>query len=85
MSENPESREIEHYQALAEQLDKLQKTANNGQGIEYVRWIVSDLKQGNIGAAQVNYRNQSDKYGSFPEIVRFLEEAGIAEKRKPLV
>jgi len=65
---------------LANRLDELQKPANDGRGIEYVRWIISDLRLGDIEAAKTNYRNQSDKFDNYPQIKQLLKENGLVEE-----
>lgn len=82
MSEYSEQSPIEQYQAYAVHLDAMQAAANDGRGIEHVRWIVDDLRRGNFHAAQVNYRNQSDKFDRYPDILQYLKEIGIVEERK---
>jgi hypothetical protein len=74
-----EQSSIEQYKQIADQLDEMQKTENNGRGIECVRWIISDLRQGDFKMAKTDYRNQSDKYDNYPHIRQFLKEVGIAE------
>ena len=66
------------YQKWAVKLDELQKRYNNGSGVEFIHWIVSDLEKGDLAAAKADYRNQSDKYSRYPEAKNFLIEIGIA-------
>lgn len=71
--------EGEHpYAHLADELGEMQASKNNGRGVECVRWIVDDLRRGDIDAARADYRNQSDKYDNYPDIRKFLKDAGIA-------
>ncbi len=69
---------IERLKQLADELERLELEASDGRGIVYVHWIVGDLRKGDFEIAKTNYRQQSDKYGAYPKIVKFLEGAGIA-------
>lgn len=70
----------ETYATWADELDLLQQAHNEGRGITHVRWIVEDLRAGNLEAAKTNYRQQSDKYGRYEDVVAFLEKIGVAEE-----
>ncbi len=68
---------INLYQSLADQLDKI---IEGQSGKDYVKWIIDDLKKGDIDSAKANYKNQSDKFDSLPEIKNLLKEAGLVEE-----
>jgi hypothetical protein len=70
----------QQYRQWADQLDTLQKAHNDGRGIEPARWIVEDLREGNFSKAQANYRNQSDKFWQYANVLAFLEKIGVAQK-----
>lgn len=70
---------------IADELDLLQKIYAkkynlDGDIIEYVNWIVQDLRKGDLEKAKADYNNQSDKYSDKLEIKKFLQNNGIAEK-----
>jgi hypothetical protein len=68
---------------LANELDKLYQSFIKKRGIEslpYVDWIIQDLRKGDLKTAKINYEQQGDKYEDKPEIKKFLEDNGIAEK-----
>ncbi len=84
------NQEKERLSKIADELDILQKEAIKrlnikAEVIPYVNWIVEDLRKGDLHTAKVNYANQSDKYGSFKEIKKFLEENGIAESYESMM
>ncbi|MGH7174842.1 MAG: hypothetical protein ACREGR_00595 [Minisyncoccia bacterium] len=74
---------LEQCRTWADQLELLEQAKNDGRGIEHVRWIIEALRNGDINLAQTDYRNQSDKYGNYPDIKAFLEKIGVAEKYVP--
>jgi hypothetical protein len=80
--ENLDNQEKIRLNQLADKLDELQKTfAKQDDGIiPYVNWIVQDLRKGDLATAKVNYEQQRDKYDDKPEIKKFLEDNGIADK-----
>lgn len=84
-SENLNDQEKIRLNKLADELDELQQAAIKRLGlnmdtISYVNWIVQDLRKGDLHTAKINYEQQSDKYDDKPEIKKFLEDNGIAEK-----
>ena len=75
----------EELNKLADELDKLQmayikRTRFEGDIIPYINWIVQDLRKGDLETARANYNNQADKYSDKPEIKKFLQKHGIADK-----
>ena len=79
--EKREQKQMAECLKLADELERLEMECSQGRGITYVHWIVEDLRRGDLEAAKTNYRQQSDKYGSLPQILKFLEDIGIAESR----
>lgn len=69
-----QERNQEHYLLLAEKLEKMQKEINNGRGLNHINYIISDLKRGDIRSAKADCFNQSDKYGSIPEIKELIKK-----------
>ncbi len=77
--------EKERFLKLADDLDVLQKKIAHERGVEggsfsHVDYIVSNLRKGDLVAAKRDYEQQSDKFGGLGEIVKFLEDNGVAEK-----
>ena len=73
----------EQMSVWAEELDALQRAAPKANGeetIEYVNWIVQDLRAGKWEKAKANYNNQSDKFGNWKDIKAFLLKIGVAEE-----
>ena len=72
---------LPNYSKLAEELNNLQiEESGHGKGVDYINWIVRDLKNGDIERAKANYRNQADKYTHYPKTKAFLKEIGIVEE-----
>ncbi len=73
----------EQMSSWADELDALQRAAPKANGeetIEYVNWIVQDLRAGKWDTAKANYNNQSDKYGKWKDIKAFLLKIGVAQE-----
>ncbi len=60
--------EAERVNLLGEELDRLQSKKNEGRGVNHLTYVVSDLKSGDLEAARLDIRNQSDKFGNIPDI-----------------
>lgn len=70
-----------NYSELAEELNNIQmEESGDRKGAEHIKWIVEDLRDGNIERAKADYRNQSDKYYLYPKTKAFLKEIGIVEE-----
>ncbi len=68
------------YAEFAETLQKIMLEESGGRTVEYINWIVDDLRKGDMERAKADYRNQSDKYGSWPEAKEFLKKIGVVEE-----
>ena len=82
---NLDDQEKARLNKLADDLSELQQAAIKRLGMEadtisYVNWIIQDLRKGDLETAKINYEQQRDKYDDKPEIKKFLEDNGIAEK-----
>lgn len=72
------------WEAVANELNHLQETKNDGRGIECVRQVVSELRRGDIEGARTIADMDGDKLRAFPDIGNFLEEkifVGIPDSR----
>lgn len=63
-----ENRNQEYYNSLADDVEKLNKTANS----PHIMYIITSLRSGNVGEAKADCFNQSDKFDSMPEIQKLL-------------
>ncbi len=70
--EEDKSSETEQLEALANELDTLQSAKNEGRGFQHLRYVIDDLRRGNIDMAKADVINQSDKYGSIPDIKQWI-------------
>lgn len=75
MSEHEPS---EQYRQQADQLEIILNSESRGRDYPHVRYIIDDLRQGNFHRAQVDYRNQSDKFDWLPRTKQYLIEIGVA-------
>mgnify|MGYP001613158381 CR=1 FL=1 len=62
------------YLDLANKLDALQASKNNGRGVGHVRTIVAFLKAGMLDEAKAVCYNEGDKMRSYPDIMTVVEE-----------
>lgn len=77
-SKNPELQK-EELLDLANRLDELQKTKNNGLGVSCVRGVISYLRRGDFIAAQAWARTDHDKLDNYPDIEALMESYGLFE------
>ena len=78
--ENKESRTENQLEALANKLEELQRTKNEGRGVSCVRTIIAYLHLGNIEKARAVCLNESDKIRNYPDIKKALEGELMGEK-----
>ena len=71
---------------IADELETLQADKNGGRGVMCVRYIVNDLRRGNVEKAVSGARFDWDKIRSYPDIADFVIDHVIGENpdRKPL-
>jgi hypothetical protein len=69
----------EQYHHQADQLEAIFLAEAGDREYSHVHWIIKDLRNGDFHKAQVNYRNQSDKYDWLPKTKKFLQDIGVAE------
>jgi hypothetical protein len=69
---------IEKYANLADKLDELQVSKNDGRGVSCVRGIIFELRRGNVDSAKAICNNEGDKLRNYPDIVKLIEE-GLLE------
>ena len=62
----------EKWLKLADKLDELQKTKNEGRGVGCVRSIILSLRSGRIEEAKAICWNEGDKIGSYEDIKELL-------------
>jgi hypothetical protein len=82
---NLDEQEKNRLNELADKLNELQRdfvkrTKREIKIIPYINWIIQDLRKGDLKTAKINYEQQRDKYDDKPEIKKFLEDNGIADK-----
>lgn len=74
----------EALKELADKLDKLQSEKNSGRGVRHVRYIVDDLRKGDLQSAKADCLNQGDKFGNISDIRQILESELFApDERTP--
>ncbi|MDX1535896.1 MAG: hypothetical protein R3346_04015 [Candidatus Spechtbacterales bacterium] len=66
-------------ETLANNLDELQASENEGRGISCVRTIAAYLRAGDKKTARAICLNESDKIRSYPEIYGLLKEQLVEE------
>ncbi len=66
--EQGQTTELERLNHLADELNILQMDKNQGRGVGHLRYVVEDLRMGNITTARTDITNQSDKFDAIPEI-----------------
>ena len=80
-SDDPVTFEIECAIYVADQLDELQRSENEGRGVGCVKAIVVFLMAEQIDEAKTCAHNEWDKIRSYPTIVDFLKKKGLAEEK----
>jgi hypothetical protein len=78
--ENQEPKEKSSIEVLADNLDKLQASKNDGRGISCVRTLVMYLRRGDIESAKAVCLNEGDKIRNYPDIKELLETELMDEK-----
>ena len=71
---------------LADELDELQKTKNDGGGVSAVQTIIAYLKMGDVRSAKAVCNNDGDKISDYPDIRKILQQKlfiGINDKDMP--
>ncbi len=81
-SKKPEQRDQEYYSALVDKLEQMEGEANNGRGVQHIKYIINSLRRGNIDEAKVDCFNQSDKFDSIPEIKEVIKRELFKEGEK---
>ncbi len=64
--------ELERLSHLADELDNLQADKNQGRGVNHLRYVVDDLKRGDIDTARADITNQADKFDSIQDIKEWV-------------
>lgn len=64
---------------MADQLDSLQETKNEGRGVNCVRAVIDALRQGNYSEAKAIANNEHDKITRYPDIETMMEGFGLSE------
>lgn len=73
----PSAPKFEH---LAAQIAELANAQHDGRGVEFLRWVIDDLRAGDLERAKANLANQSDKLAQYPKIKELLKEEGLIEE-----
>ena len=68
-----EQRDQKYYAILAGKLERMESEANNGSGAQHIKYIIKSLRGGKISEAKTDCFNQSDKFGSIPEIKKIIK------------
>jgi len=81
MMENQESKkEKNHIEILANRLEELQSTKNEGRGVSCVQTLIVYLRRGDIDSAKAVYLNKGDKIRNYPDIKELIEIELMQEK-----
>ena len=64
----------EKWLKLADKLDELQASKNDGRGVSHVRTIVAFLRAGRINEARAVCMNEGDKMRSYPDILELVNK-----------
>lgn len=67
--------------ALAEELNSLQESQNDGRGVSCVRTIVAYLRRDDLTSAKAVANNEGDKIASYPAIEAVLQRVGFSYQR----
>lgn len=79
--ESPESKkEKSPAEILADKLDELQSTKNEGRGVSCVRTLIAYLRRGDIDSAKAVCFNEGDKIRNYPDIEEVLAKELMEEK-----
>ncbi|MFZ2038732.1 MAG: hypothetical protein WAV11_02250 [Minisyncoccia bacterium] len=71
---------LEEMKSIADQLEKLQSSENEGRGVSCVRTAIFYLRGGDLDGAKAVCKNDHDKIQNYPDIEKFLEKYGLAFK-----
>ncbi|MDD4819101.1 MAG: hypothetical protein PHH27_02900 [Candidatus Colwellbacteria bacterium] len=75
---------LDYYKVLADKIELINNTKNNGNGIEHIKYIISSLRSGRISEAKADCFNQSDKFSVIPEIKEIIKkELFIGDEKHP--
>jgi len=64
---------LEHLHKLANELDVLQKTENDGRGVSCVQSVISYLRQGKLDEAKRLCNWDHDKIANYPKLVTYIK------------
>jgi hypothetical protein len=77
---SPEQKELAHWEALADQLEKIQETLSPGRPTN-ISTIITFLRRNEIQNAKAKYLNDGDKFYQYPEAKELLDkELGTFEQ-----
>jgi hypothetical protein len=68
------SQNSEHLIKIANLLDEIQKTENNGRGVSCVKSAIDYLKSGDFESAKQICRHDHDKIINYPRLVEFIKK-----------
>jgi len=81
--EDEQLSETERLNRLGEELNTLQANKNDGRGVNHLRYVVDDLKRGDIVAARADILNQSDKFDCIPDLKQWVIGNLFGDTRHP--
>ncbi|MDD3711482.1 MAG: hypothetical protein PHP37_02690 [Patescibacteria group bacterium] len=84
LNDSLNQKNLDYYKVLADKIELINNTKNNGNGIEHIKYIISSLRSGRISEAKADCFNQSDKFSAIPEIKEIIKkELFIGDEKHP--
>jgi hypothetical protein len=74
MEKTPENNQIAEMLGIADALDTMQASKNEGRGVACVRAVVLWLRKSDLSNARLAAEHDRDKIRSYPDILRFIQE-----------